>query len=55
MSDPAYTCAQHNGGHQYLPKSKDRFDAETFIDSQPAIMKFINTLYRPIPTVSGTI
>ena len=53
MSDPAYTCAQYNSGHQYLLKSKDRFDVGTFIDSQPAMMKFINTLYRPIPTVSS--
>ena len=53
MSDPAYTCAQYNSSHQYLLKSKDRFDAESFIDSQPATMKFTNTLYRPMPTVSG--
>ena len=53
MSDPAYTCAQYNSGHQYFLKSKGRFDARPFIDSQPAMMKFNNTLYRPIPTVSG--
>ena len=53
MSDPAYTCAQYNSGHQYLLKSKDRFDAESFIDSQPGAMKINNTLYRPIPTVSS--
>ena len=53
MSDPAYICAQYNSNHQYLLKSKDRFDAEPFVDSQPAMMKFKNTLYRPIPTVSG--
>ena len=40
-------------GHHFLLKSKDCFDAESFIDSQPAMMKFTNTLYRPIPTVSG--